>query len=112
MEKERRIKKDDEINALITELNKMEMSERHEVLVNLISGFANATEQECATIKIKLKAIMDNFLFYMSRDIYINTNGDHDKMIDLLASGRAKITETGDPEEHPGICIRYKRERI
>ena len=101
-----------EINDFIAKLDKMEMSERHDVLANLISGFANATEQECATIKMKLKAIMDNFMFYMSRDIFINTHGNHDKMIELLASGRAKITETDDPDEHPGICIRYKHERI
>lgn len=35
-----------EINDFIAELDKMEMSERHDVLANLISGFVNATEQE------------------------------------------------------------------
>lgn len=46
---------------------------------------------------------------YWDRDLYIDCNGDYDKLRDMVAnSDKVMFEPTDDPKEHPGVRITYK----
>ena len=45
----------------------------------------------------------------MDRDLYIDCNGDYDKLHDMVAnSDKVMFEPTDDPKEHLGVRITYK----
>lgn len=47
---------------------------------------------------------------YWDRDIFIDYNGDYEKMRELVkTTDKVKFEPSDDPTEHPGVVIRYKR---
>ena len=46
---------------------------------------------------------------YYNRELFIDYNGDYNKMKELVFSSNfVEFTPTKDPQEHPGITLRYK----
>lgn len=66
-----------------------------------------------STIEEMFNTIPDSN-FYFSRDVYLFWNGSGDAIkYDLLDEPeRYKFMATDDPEEHPGIIIHFKDEKI
>ena len=49
---------------------------------------------------------------YWDRDIFINCNGDDERMRDLVRkTNLVQFEPSDDPDEHPGVVIRYKEEQ-
>lgn len=49
------------------------------------------------------------FDLYYDRDIFIDCNGDHDKMAQLVTkTDDVRFYVNDDLEEHPGIVVKYK----
>ena len=47
---------------------------------------------------------------YYDRELFIDYNGDYNKMKELVFSSNfVEFTPTEDPQEHPGITLRYKK---
>lgn len=87
--------------AFIAELEAMTMPERHKFLAQLIRK-----ESDKNILKMKLVAIFDNFDFRMSRDLFIETDGKHERIADLIIKNKVEPSSSDDPE-HPGIVFRY-----
>lgn len=77
--------------AFIAELDAMEMPERHTFLAMLIRK-----ESDPAILKEKLVAIFDNFNFSLSRDLFIETNGDHEAIADLIIKNKVEASRSDD----------------
>ena len=46
---------------------------------------------------------------HWDRELYIDCNGDYDKLRDMVAnSDKVMFEPTDDPKEHPGVRITYK----
>lgn len=93
-----------ETKAFIAELDAMEMPERHTFLAMLIRK-----ESDPAILKEKLVAIFDNFNFSLSRDLFIETNGDHETIADLIIKNKVE-TSRSDDRERPGMVLRFAYE--
>ena len=93
-----------ETKAFIAELDAMEMPERHTFLAMLIRK-----ESDPAILKEKLVAIFDNFNFSLSRDLFIETNGDHEAIADLIIKNKVEASRSED-RERPGMVLRFAYE--
>lgn len=59
------------------------------------------------------KLYKDGYAMYWDRDIFIDCNGDDEKMADLVRkSNKVHFYPSDDPEEHQGIVVRYKQPKI
>lgn len=87
--------------AFIAELEAMEMPERHTFLAKLIRQ-----ESDPAILKEKLVAIFDNFNFFLSRELFIETNGNHEAIADLIIKNKVEASRSDD-REHPGVVFRF-----
>lgn len=90
-----------ETKAFIAELEAMEMPERHKFLAKLIHQ-----ESAPAILKEKLVAIFDNFNFSMSRSLFIETNGNHEAIADLIIKNKVEASRNDD-RERPGMVLRF-----
>ena len=87
--------------AFIAELDAMEMPERHTFLATLIRK-----ESDPAILKEKLVAIFDNFNFSLSRDLFIETNGNHEAIADLIIKNKVEASKNDD-RDNPGMVLRF-----
>lgn len=90
-----------ETKAFIAELEAMEMPERHKFLAEMIHQ-----ESDPAILKEKLVAIFDNFNFSMSRELFIETDGDHEAIADLIIKNKVEASRSDD-RERPGMVLRF-----
>ena len=93
-----------ETKAFIAELEAMEMPERHKFLAEMIHQ-----ESDPAILKEKLVAIFDNFNFSMSRELFIETDGDHEAIADLIIKYKVEASRSDD-RERPGMVLRFAYE--
>lgn len=93
-----------ETKAFIAELEAMEMPERHKFLAEMIHQ-----ESDPAILKEKLVAIFDNFNFSMSRELFIETDGDHEAIADLIIKNKVEASRSDD-RERPGMVLRFAYE--
>ena len=93
-----------ETKAFIAELEAMEMPERHKFLAEMIHQ-----ESDPAILKEKLVAIFDNFNFSMSRELFIETDGDHEAIADLIIKDNVEASRSDD-RERPGMVLRFAYE--
>ena len=93
-----------ETKAFIAELEAMEMPERHKFLAEMIHQ-----ESDPAILKEKLVAIFDNFNFSMSRELFIETDGDHEAIADLIIKDKVEASRSDD-RERPGMVLRFAYE--
>ena len=77
-----------ETKAFIAELEAMEMPERHKFFAEMIHQ-----ESDPAILKEKLVAIFDNFNFSMSRSLFIETNGNHEAIADLIIKNKVEASK-------------------
>ena len=77
-----------ETKAFIAELEAMEIPERHKFIAEMIHQ-----ESDPATLKEKLVAIFDNFNFSMSRSLFIETNGNHEAIADLIIKNKVEASK-------------------
>lgn len=90
-----------ETKAFIAELEAMEMPERHKFLAEMIHQ-----ESDPAILKEKLVAIFDNFNFSISRELFIETDGDHEAIADLIIKNKVEASRSDD-RERPGMVLRF-----
>lgn len=90
-----------ETKAFIAELEAMEMPERHKFLAEMIHQ-----ESDPAILKEKLVAIFDNFNFSMSRSLFIETNGNHEAIADLIIKNKVEASKSDD-RDNPGMVLRF-----
>lgn len=93
-----------ETKAFIAELEAMEMPERHKFLAEMIHK-----ESDPAILKEKLVAIFDNFNFSMSRSLFIETDGNHEAIADLIIKNKVEASKSDD-RERPGMVLRFAYE--
>ena len=77
-----------ETKAFIAELEAMEIPERHKFIAEMIHQ-----ESDPAILKEKLVAIFDNFNFSMSRSLFIETNGIHEAIADLIIKNKVEASK-------------------
>jgi hypothetical protein len=87
--------------AFIAELDAMTQKQRHAFLDNLIR-----TEQNKRDLRLKLLAILDNFQFSFSRELFIDTNGNHERVVDLILKGKVEPGQSLEPGQS-GVVFRY-----
>ena len=90
-----------ETKAFIAQLEAMEMPERHKFFAEMIHQ-----ESDPAILKEKLIAIFDNFNFIMSRSLYIETNGNHEAIADLIIKNKVEASKSHD-RDNPGMVLRF-----
>ena len=90
-----------ETKAFIAELEAMEIPERHKFIAEMIHQ-----ESDPAILKEKLVAIFDNFNFSMSRSLFIETNGNHEAIADLIIKNKVE-TSKSDDRDNPGMVLRF-----
>lgn len=90
-----------ETKAFIAELKAMEMPERHKFFAEMIHQ-----ESDPAILKEKLVAIFDNFNFSMSFSLFIETNGNHEAIADLIIKNKVEASESHD-RDNPGMVLRF-----
>ena len=88
-------------NRVHCELDAMTQKQRHAFLDNLIR-----TEQNKRDLRLKLLAILDNFQFSFSRELFIDTNGNHERVVDLILKGKVEPQQSLEPGQ-PGVVFRY-----
>ena len=90
-----------ETKAFIAELEAMEIPERHKFIAETIHQ-----ESDPAILKEKLVAIFDNFNFSMSRSLFIETNGNHEAIADLIIKNKVEASKSDD-RDNPGMVLRF-----
>ena len=87
--------------AFIAELEAMKMPERHKFLAEMIHQ-----ESDPAILKEKLVAIFDNFNFSISRDLFVETDGNHEAIADLIIKNKVEASKSDD-RDNPGMVLRF-----